>query len=58
VKDLVEVELRGDIEVKGRAQPVKVYALLSLKTVCVLEPWRKPERKSELAKKKELEVKR
>jgi len=57
VKDLVEVELRGDIKVKGRVQPVKVYALLSLKTVCVLEPGRKPEGKNQLAQKKELEIK-
>ena len=45
VKDLVEVELKGDIKVKGRMQPVKVYTLLSLKTVCALpvQPAKKAE---------------
>jgi adenylate cyclase len=33
VSERVEVELKGDILVKGRAQPVKVYALKSVKKV-------------------------
>lgn len=28
VKEHVEVELRGETQVKGRAQPVRIYALL------------------------------